>query len=230
MKTYYSVIGYKSQETKRLVLFLWEERNGIVLFTFDPILKLEAIAETNKDPELSDKAKRVYICLITRYNNRTKQCNPSVETIAKDVGAVSTRTVERKLQELREKEYITNFRGFPSKGSNMYQLKHSRAGLLKKKSKTTKLTDLYDNIVGQTPSSMSCKTMNESMKETMNINENNNLSDESELLGDSLSDTKDNSNNDDTKVESLVVKDSDKESITKERFYEIFFFLDKKDK
>jgi len=103
----------------------------------------------------------------------------------------------------------------------MYQLKHSKVGLLKKKKNKTKLTSLHDSIGDMTSSLVSCKTMNESMKETMN-----NISDESELHGDSLSEIKEFNDNDDMKVEALVVNETDKKSITKESFYEIFDFLD----
>lgn len=161
------------------------------------------------------------MALISRFNSKTKQCNPSIETLANDVN-LSSRTISRLLKELRDHKYITNFRGFPSKGSNMYQLKHSKVGLLKKKKNKTKLTSLHDSIDDMTSSLLSCKTMNETMKETMN-----NISDESELHGDSLSEIKEVNNNEDTKVESLDVRDSDKESITKERFYEVFPFLNK---
>ena len=191
---------------------------------FDPVKKLNSLFEALKDPDLSVTDKLVYAVLVFRFNSRTRQCNPSVETIAKDI-CKSTRTVERSLKKLREKGYITNFRGFPGKGSNMYQLKDSKIGLYKEKKKTTNLSDIYDNIVGETPSSVSCKTINETIKETINT-KNINVSDESELLRDSLSDNKDTNNIDDTNLGSMEVKDSDKESITKERFYEIFDFLD----
>ena len=191
------------------------------MHNFDPVKKLNSQFDALKDPDLSVTDKLVYFVLVHRYNSRTRQCNPSVETIANDI-CKSTRTVERSLKKLREKGYITNFRGFPGKGSNMYQLKDTKLGLYKKKKKTTNLSEIYDNIVGETPSSVSCKTINETIKETIN----NNISDESELHGDSLSEIKEVNDNDDTKVVSLVVKDRDKESITKERFYEVFDFLD----
>ena len=166
------------------------------MHNFDPVKKLNSQFDALKDPELSDTDKLVYSVLVFRYNSRTRQCNPSVETIAKDLSK-STRTIERSLKSLREKKYITNFRGFPGKGSNMYQLKDTKLGLYKKKKKTTNLSEIYDNIVGETSSSVSCKTINETIKETIN----NNISDESELHGDSLSEIKEVNNNDDTKVE-----------------------------
>ena len=192
------------------------------MHNFDPVKKLNSLFDTLKDPDLTPTDKLVYSVLVFRYNSRTRQCNPSIETLAEDIGGKSTRTVERSLRKLREKRYITNFRGFPGKGSNMYQLKDTKLGLYKKKKKTTNLSEIYDNIVGETPSSVSCKTINETIKETIN----NNISDESELHGDSLSEIQEVSDNDDSKVESLVVRDRDKESITKERFYEVFPFLD----
>ena len=191
------------------------------MHNFDPVKKLNSLFDTLKDPDLTPTDKLVYAVLVFRYNSRTRQCNPSIETLANDVN-LSSRTISRLLKELRDHKYITNFRGFPSKGSNMYQLKHSKVGLLKKKKNKTKLTSLHDSIDDMTSSLLSCKTMNETMKETMN-----NISDESELHGDSLSEIKEVNNNEDTKVESLDVRDSDKESITKERFYEVFPFLNK---
>jgi len=194
---------------------------------FDPVKKLNSLFETLKDPDLTPTDKLVYAVLVFRYNSRTRQCNPSVETLAEDIGGKSTRTVERSLSKLRERGYITNFRGFPGKGSNMYQLKDTKLGLYKKKKKTTNLSDIYDNIVGETPSSVSCKTINETIKETINT-KNINLSDESELLRDSLSDNKDTNHNDDTKVELLDVKDSSKDLVTHERLLELIPVLREK--
>ena len=187
---------------------------------FDPVSKLNSLQRAIRDPQLSSSAKLVYTSLVFRYNSETKKCNPSVEKISEDIGNKSTRTIERALQELRRQGYITNFRGYPGIGSNLYQLKDTKVGLLKQ-TYTTNLTSIDDNIVGEAPSSVSCKTINETIKETIN----HNISEESELYRDSLSEIKEVNSNDDTKVESLVVKDSDKESITKERFYEVFPFL-----
>jgi len=186
------------------------------MHNFDPVKKLNSQFDALKDPDLSVTDKLVYFVLVHRYNSRTRQCNPSVETIANDISK-STRTVERSLKKLREKGYITNFRGFPGKGSNMYQLKDTKLGLYKKKKKTTNLSEIYDNIVGETPSSVSCKTINETIKETIN----NNISDESKLHGDSLSEIKEVNNNDDTKLEPLGVKDTSKDLVTHERLLEL---------
>ena len=187
------------------------------MHNFDPVKKLNSLFDTLKDPDLTPTDKLVYAVLVFRYNSRTRQCNPSIETLAEDIGGKSTRTVERSLRKLREKGYITNFRGFPGKGSNMYQLKDTKLGLYKKKKKTTNLSEIYDNIVGETPSSVSCKTINETIKETIN----NNISDESELHGDSLSEIKEVNNNDDTKLEPLGVKDTSKDLVTHERLLEL---------
>lgn len=186
------------------------------MHNFDPVKKLNSQFDALKDPDLSVTDKLVYFVLVHRYNSRTRQCNPSVETIANDI-CKSTRTVERSLKKLREKGYITNFRGFPGKGSNMYQLKDTKLGLYKKKKKTTNMSEIYDNIVGETPSSVSCKTINETIKETIN----NNISEESELYRDSLSEIKEINNNDDTKLESLGVKDTSKDLVTHERLLEL---------
>ena len=196
------------------------------MHNFDPVKKLNSLFDTLKDPDLTPTDKLVYAVLVFRYNSRTRQCNPSIETLAEDIGGKSTRTVERSLRKLREKGYITNFRGFPGKGSNMYQLKDTKLGLYKKKKKTTNLSEIYDNIVGETPSSVSCKTINETIKETIN----NNISDESELHGDSLSEIQEVNSNDDTKVESLNVKDSSKDLVTHERLLELIPILKKNNK
>ena len=134
---------------------------------FDPVSKLNSLQRAIRDPKLSSSAKLVYTSLVFRYNSETKKCNPSVEKISEDIGNKSTRTIERALQELRRQGYITNFRGYPGIGSNLYQLKDTKVGLLKQ-TYTTNLTSIDDNIVGETPSSVSCKTINETIKETIN--------------------------------------------------------------
>ena len=186
---------------------------------FDPVSKLNSLQRAIRDPQLSSSAKLVYTSLVFRYNSETKKCNPSVETISEDIGNKSTRTIERALQELRRKGYITNFRGYPGIGSNLYQLKDTKVGLFKQ-TYTTNLTSIDDKNVGHTPTPVSCKTINETIKETINT-KNINISDESELLRDSLSDNKDTNQNDDTNVESLDVKDSTKDLVTHERLLEL---------
>ena len=183
---------------------------------FDPVSKLNSLQQAIRDPQLSSSAKLVYTSLVYRYNSETKKCNPSVQKISEDIGNKSTRTIERALQELRRKGYITNFRGYPGIGSNLYQLKDTKVGLLKQ-TYTTNLTSIDDNIVGETPSSVSCKTINETIKETIN----HNISEESELYRDSLSEIKEVNNNDDTKLESLGVKDTSKDLVTHERLLEL---------
>ena len=187
---------------------------------FDPVSKLNSLQRAIRDPKLSSSAKLVYTSLVFRYNSETKKCNPSVEKISEDIGNKSTRTIERALQELRRQGYITNFRGYPGIGSNLYQLKDTKVGLLKQ-TYTTNLTSIDDNIVGETPSSVSYKTINETI--------NNNISDESELHGDSLSEIKEVNNIDDTKTELLDFKDSSKDLVTHERLLELIPVL-KEDK
>jgi DNA-binding transcriptional regulator YhcF (GntR family) len=181
---------------------------------FDPVSKLNSLQRAIRDPQLSSSAKLVYTSLVFRYNSETKKCNPSVETISQDIGNKSTRTIERALQELRRNGYITNFRGYPGIGSNLYQLKDTKVGLFKQ-IYTTNLTSIDDKNVGHTPTPVSCKTINETIKETINTSK------ESELNKDSLSEVERVNNNDDTKVESEVVKDTDKESVTHERLLEL---------
>ena len=57
------------------------------------------------DPELSLQAKGVYAVICT-YCNVNRTCYPSIATIA-DLCDVSTRTVDRKLKELKKKGYLT---------------------------------------------------------------------------------------------------------------------------
>ena len=183
---------------------------------FDPVSKLNSLQQAIRDPQLSSSAKLVYTSLVFRYNSETKKCNPSVEKISEDIGNKSTRTIERALQELRRQGYITNFRGYPGIGSNLYQLKDTKVGLFKQ-TYTTNLTSIDDKNVGHTPTPVSCKTINETIKETINYN----ISDESELYGDSLSEIHEVNNNDDTKLESLGVKDTSKDLVTHERLLEL---------
>ena len=56
------------------------------------------------DPELSLQAKGIY-AIISTYCNTTRTCYPSIATIA-DLCDVSTRTVDRKLKELKDKGYL----------------------------------------------------------------------------------------------------------------------------
>tara|TARA_Y100001938_G_C8063792_1_gene418953 strand:+ start:584 stop:823 length:240 start_codon:yes stop_codon:yes gene_type:complete len=56
------------------------------------------------DPELSLQAKGIY-AVISTYCNSNRTCYPSIATIA-DLCDVSTRTVDRKLKELKNKGYL----------------------------------------------------------------------------------------------------------------------------
>jgi Mn-dependent DtxR family transcriptional regulator len=56
------------------------------------------------DPNLSLQAKGVY-AVISTFCNTNRTCYPSIATIA-DLCDVSTRTVDRKLKELKDKGYL----------------------------------------------------------------------------------------------------------------------------
>jgi len=56
------------------------------------------------DPELSIQAKGIYSILST-YANKNRKCFPSIATIA-DTANVSQRTVDRKIKELKNKNYV----------------------------------------------------------------------------------------------------------------------------
>lgn len=56
------------------------------------------------DPELSIQAKGIYSILST-YANKNRKCFPSIATIA-DIANVSQRTVDRKIKELKNKNYV----------------------------------------------------------------------------------------------------------------------------
>jgi len=60
--------------------------------------------EVVTDPELSLQAKGIY-AVISTYCNSNRTCYPSIATIA-DLCDVSTRTVDRKLKELKNKGYL----------------------------------------------------------------------------------------------------------------------------
>ncbi len=56
------------------------------------------------DPELSLQAKAIYSMLCV-YANKRRTCYPSIATLA-DTAGVSCRTVDRSIQELKNKNYI----------------------------------------------------------------------------------------------------------------------------
>ena len=56
------------------------------------------------DPELSLQAKGIYAVICT-YCNSNRTCYPSIATIA-DLCDVSTRTIDRKIKELKNKGYL----------------------------------------------------------------------------------------------------------------------------
>jgi len=61
--------------------------------------------EVVKDPGLSLRAKGLY-ALLSSYANKERVCFPSVITLS-ELSGVSRRTIERTLNELQEKKYIS---------------------------------------------------------------------------------------------------------------------------
>lgn len=108
----------------------------------------------------------VYVFLVSSYNNKSGQCDPSQKTIARKL-SLSTRTVQRAIRELREKEILNYFVGNPVRGSNKYFLADSAVGLFKHPD-TTNNKDEDDKIVPKDTTSVAHKTMNETMNKTMN--------------------------------------------------------------
>lgn len=61
--------------------------------------------EVVKDPSLSLRAKGLY-ALLASYADKNRTCYPKINTLAEYAG-VSRRSVERTLNELEEKGYLT---------------------------------------------------------------------------------------------------------------------------
>lgn len=61
--------------------------------------------EVVKDPGLSLRAKGLY-ALLSSYANKNRTCYPKINTLAEFSG-VSRRSVERALNELEQKGYVT---------------------------------------------------------------------------------------------------------------------------
>ena len=59
-----------------------------------------------KQTELSPCAKLVLLSLANRHNQETGRCDPSIETVASDMG-ISERSVRSALRELEKKKRIT---------------------------------------------------------------------------------------------------------------------------
>lgn len=181
-------------------------------YFFPPVDKLNAIDDVSK-MKLSDNAFRVYCYLVCRYNSITQQCNPSVNHMSKNIGK-SKATIKRALAELRDKNLIWNYRGYPSVGSNEYKI----YGTVLWKKYSSNLNESRLNNDTQIGSELSPKTIKETMKETINVQESEN----SELPKDSLSDSEALPKCDDTKIANTVNLEENKERITKEQFYEQF--------
>jgi DNA-binding MarR family transcriptional regulator len=66
-------------------------------------------ADVMQDPDLSLRAKGLY-ALLASYADKNRRCFPKINTLAEYSG-VSRRTIERTLNELENKNYVTRENG-----------------------------------------------------------------------------------------------------------------------
>jgi DNA-binding MarR family transcriptional regulator len=66
-------------------------------------------ADVMQDPDLSLRAKGLY-ALLASYADKNRRCFPKINTLAEYSG-VSRRTIERTLNELENKNYVTRKNG-----------------------------------------------------------------------------------------------------------------------
>ena len=131
---------------------------------FDPISKLDSIKKISCS-KLKLATRMVYVYLVSCYNNNSGQCDPSQKTIAREL-SLSTRTVQRAIRELKEKEILNYFVGNPVRGSNKYFLADSAIGLFQHPDTTN--NDIEDDkIVSLRMTPVAHKTMKETMNEKM---------------------------------------------------------------
>lgn len=71
-----------------------------------PLERIQWLSTLQADRNVSPAALRVAIALVSRVNGETGQLNPTLITLAKDVG-MSDRSVERAVSELQELRYIS---------------------------------------------------------------------------------------------------------------------------
>ena len=110
--------------------------NSNIKNKFEPVKKLHSIKKVCcMDLKLATRL--VYVYLVSSYNNKSGQCDPSQETMAREL-SLSTRTVQRAIRELREKEILNYVVGNPVRGSNKYYLADSLVGLFQHPNTTNK--------------------------------------------------------------------------------------------
>lgn len=139
---------------------------------FSPLGKIISISELLKNKSVNDNEFRIACFLIDSYNNKTDQCNPSVLYMGKQMGK-SESTIKRGLRGLRKKKIISNSRGNPMIGSNKYKIFSNKKGIgefevptLVDNKERSNLNYREVNIVKYESSTMTRKTI----KETMNRN------------------------------------------------------------
>lgn len=74
----------------------------------------------------STSALPVLFALLTRMNNNDLKCFPSIETIADDIGCLSTRTIQRSIQALVDRQWIYVRYGNGRNGTNTYSFNWQR--------------------------------------------------------------------------------------------------------
>ena len=131
---------------------------------FDPLMKIQAVDLLIKK-KIKDRAFRVFCFLVCRYNTYTMQCNPSVNYMAKEM-CKSPSYVKRGLQELREKNLISNRRGSITTGSNLYRLVGTSIGICQPQSSNMHEKEI--KFVSKEGSGLSRKYINENIKKNIN--------------------------------------------------------------
>ena len=131
---------------------------------FDPLMKIQTVDLLIKK-KISDRAFRVFCFLVCRYNTYTMQCNPSVNYMAQEMRK-SPSYVKRGLQELREKNLISNRRGSLTTGSNLYRLVGTSMGIYQPQRSNMREQEI--KFVSMEGSDMTRKYINEDIKENIN--------------------------------------------------------------
>ena len=131
---------------------------------FGPVKKLNALKDVITS-KMRRSSKLVYTYLVCCYNSQRGQCNPSQETMSRELG-ISVRTIQRSIRELNQLGIINWTIGNPTVGSNRYYLAHSSVGLFQHPDTTN--DDIEDDkIVPLHTTPVAHKTMKETMNEKM---------------------------------------------------------------
>lgn len=132
---------------------------------FNPIKKLDSLKEVITS-RMKNSSKLVYAYLVCCFHSQRGQCNPSQETMSKELG-ISVRTIQRSIKELRQLGIINWTSGNPIVGSNRYYLAHSSVGLFIQEDTTNEVIE-DDKVVPLHTTPVAHKTMKETMNKTMN--------------------------------------------------------------